>query len=357
MVDTYLNLHAGSEPAVLPSRPVGGWSRWSMLAGGLAAVGIWVAPSRPLFVLSWAALFVWVCVRAGVRGRGRAARLPVLPMLAGAVTTGLALWSTPSWPFAALGIAVAGGIIPFHLWLEDLRRRLPRQEFLLLLLCQPGLVWLHRFVEANPTVFHGAVGDALLLLFVASALLQSGLGLVRKDPSRALTAITLSQSRLLLAGAFAGQVGWGAAQTLLIAMAAGSLVLLTIAGQLKDVYGVERLAPDNGLADVAPDFHRLFVVMGWLFVGLPGGLAFFAEDLLFHALLEHSFAATAGFLFATGLNAIVFYRVYMGLFCGPTRPELRNAPVPTASRRRLVVLLTVVTALIILGGVAPALFV
>ncbi|WNG34979.1 hypothetical protein F0U61_15965 [Archangium violaceum] len=356
MVDTYLNFQAGSEPVVVPARTAGGWSRGSLLVGGAAAVGIWVAPTRPLFVLSWAVLFAWACVRSGVGGQGKAARVPVLPLLAGLLTTGLALWGSQARPLAALGAAVAGGLLPFHLWWEELRRRLTRQEYLLLLLCQPGVVWLHRFVEANPTALQGPLGNGIQVLFVTSAILQAGLGLVRKEPTRALAAISLSQSSLLMAGAFAGHVGWEAARTLLIATVSGSFVLLTIAGLLRDTYGIDRLAPDNGLADVAPDLHRLFIIMGWLFVGLPGGLAFFAEDLLFHALLEHSTAATVGFLFAAGLNAVVFYRVYVGLFSGPTRPELRSMGSTAGRRRWLVALMTAITALVLLGGVAPALF-
>jgi NADH:ubiquinone oxidoreductase subunit 4 (subunit M) len=350
MVDAYLNLQ--EEPSAVPVRSA---RQWPLLVGGAAAVGIWVAPSRPLFIASWIALFGWACVRAGLGRGGRTARVPVLTLVAGLLTTAFAFSSTPVQPLAALGAAVAGGLLPFHLWLEELRRRLTRQEYLLLLLCQPGVVWLHRFVEANPLALRGTLGDVMQGLFVASALLQAGLGLVRKEPLRAISAITLSQSCLLMAGAFAGHSGWSAARTLLIATVAGTFVLMTIAGLLRDTYGVDRLAPDNGLADVAPDLHRLFLAMGWLFVGLPGGLAFFAEDLLFHALLKHSTAATVGFLLAMGLNALVFYRIYTGLFCGPTRPGPR--PTPTAARRWQVVLLTAVTALILLGGIAPALFV
>lgn len=338
--------------------PVHGASRWSIWLGLTAAAGIWLAPTRSLFIVSWVLLFAWACVRAYFRARERGiVSYPVLPMLAGLLTTALAIWGTPSQPLAALGAAVASGVMPFHLWIENLHRKLNRQEFMLLLLCQPGVVWLHRFVEGNPTVLQGHLGNALLVLFVMSALLKSGLGLVRTDPARAISAITLSQSCLVLAGAFSGTVGWHAARTFLLATVAGSYVLLSIVGMVRDGYGIQRLAPDNGLADVAPDLHRLFLAMGWLFVGLPGGLAFFAEDLLFHALLEHSIPATLGFLFATGLNAIVFYRAYMGLFCGTPRLELRDAPVPTPSRRRRVLLLTAVTALVVLGGIAPALFV
>jgi NADH:ubiquinone oxidoreductase subunit 4 (subunit M) len=352
MMETSLGLEV-AVPVMMPVRAV---SRGSLAVGLLAAGGLWVAPTRPLFITAWVLLFAWACLRATLESRERGlARVPVLPLVAGVLTTGLALWGTPSQPLAALGAAVAAGVMPFHLWLEGLRRRLQHSEFLLLLICQPGVVWLHRFVEGNPTALQGGLGGTLLVLFVVSALLQTGLGMVRKEPARALSAITLSQSCLVMAGAFCGHVGWQAARALLIAMVAGTLVLMTIVGMLRDEYGIERLAVDNGLADVAPDLHRLFLAMGWLFVGLPGGLGYFAEDLLFHSLLERSSLATGGFLIATGLNAVAFYRVYLGLFCGRPRSGLR-APVSTPAHRRRVGLLTGVTALVILGGVAPALF-
>lgn len=354
MAEASLNLGEGQMASAVPARATG---RWSLGVGGAAALGIWLAPTRPLFAVAWAAFFVWLCVRASVGSPGRSGRIPLLPMVAGLVTTVLAIWTTPAQPLAALGAAVAGGLLPFHLWVEDLRRRLQWQEFLLLLLCQPGVAWLHRAVGEDPTALSGSRGTVVLILFVASALVQSGLGLVRQEPTRALSAITFSQSWLLMAGAFAGHIGWESARVLLISTVAGSFVLMTITGLLKDTYGIERLAPDNGLAEVAPDLHRLFIAMGWLFVGLPGGLAFFAEDLLFHALLEHSLTATIGFLAATALNGIVFYRVYASLFCGPTRPELRDLPSSAASRRWRVALLTAVTGLVILGGFVPALFV
>jgi NADH:ubiquinone oxidoreductase subunit 4 (subunit M) len=353
MAEASLNLGEGEMASPLPTRASG---RWSLLVGGAAALGIWVAPTRPLFIVAWGVFFAWLCVRASVGGPGRSVRLPLLPMVAGLVTTVLAVWTTPAQPLAALGAAVAGGLLPFHLWVEDLRRRLQWQEFLLLLVCQPGVAWLHRSVEQNPMALTGSLGKAVLILFVVSALVHSGLGLVRKEPTRALSAITFSQSWLLMAGAFAGHIGWESARVLLLSTVAGSFVLMTITGLIKDTYGIERLGPDNGLAEVAPDLHRLFIAMGWLFVGLPGGLAFFAEDLLFHALLEHSLVATFGFLTATALNGIVFYRVYASLFCGPTRPGLRDRPSGAASRRWRVALLTAVTGLVILGGIAPALF-
>jgi NADH:ubiquinone oxidoreductase subunit 4 (subunit M) len=354
MAEASLNLGEGQMAASVPARATGGWS-WGV--GAAAALGIWVAPTRPLFIVAWVAFFVWLCVRASVGGPGRSARLPLLPMAAGLVTTVLAIWTSPGQPFAVLGAAVAGGLLPFHLWVEDLRRRLPWQEFMLLLLCQPGVAWLHRAVGENPSALTGSLGTVVLVLFVASALVQSGLGLVRKEPTRAISAITFSQSWLLMAGAFAGHIGWESARVLLLSTIAGSFVLVAITGLLQDTYGVRQLAPDNGLAEVAPDLHRLFIAMGWLFVGLPGGLAFFAEDLLFHALLEYSLTATLGFLLATALNGIVFYRVYAGLFCGPTRPELRDPPSSAASRRWRVALLTAVTGLVILGGFVPSLFV
>ena len=80
--------------------------------------------------------------------------------------------------------------------------------------------------------------------------------------------------------------------------------------------------PDTGLADHEPILAGQFLVLGWLFSGLPGGLVFFAEDLLFFTLVGNSIPISAGMIFASVLNGVAFYRVYLGVFSGRTRPGL-----------------------------------
>jgi formate hydrogenlyase subunit 3/multisubunit Na+/H+ antiporter MnhD subunit len=152
---------------------------------------------------------------------------------------------------------------------------------------------------------------------------------VRHDPLRAVVAITLSQSTLMVAGAMADTAGFAAEYGMLAGTNLGATGLVLVLADLRRRYGVTRLLPDNGLADAEPVLSRHFLVLGWLFVGLPGGIVFFAEDLLFHALVQHSAWSAAAMIGASVLNAVAFHRVFLGVFSGQMRPGLHaSGPVP-----------------------------
>jgi formate hydrogenlyase subunit 3/multisubunit Na+/H+ antiporter MnhD subunit len=256
-----------------------------------------------------------------------------------------------SGPLPALAVIIAAGVVPFHLWLTALEHRLTPAELQVVLVAQPGLAFLHRWESLHHAELPGA--SWALAALVVSALAQTGLGLIRTSPRRALNALTFSQSALLVAGAVAHEAGWQAARLLWLSLAVGTLVLHSIAGELERTWGVHRLAPDNGLAAVEPMLHRSFVAMGFLFVGIPGGAAFFAEDLLFHSLVETNVTATVVFLAAVALNAVVFYRLYLGLFAGPTRPR---TPHPTLRSPSLGYVYLALLGVVVLGGLWPGLF-
>ncbi|MBE2248685.1 MAG: hypothetical protein IAE78_03975 [Myxococcus sp.] len=326
--------------------PVAGLSpRASVVLGLGAAAGLWLAPT-PLFLVAWVAFFGWLLARvARSRHLLSAALVGVAGLLPG-VTWALGIDAGPLPPVAVM---VAGGVLPFHLWFTALEHRLRPSELQVVLVAQPGVAFLHRWVTEHHDHLPGQ--RWVLAGFVVTALAQTGLGLVRASPRRALTALTLSQSALLLAGAVAHEAGWQAARLLWLSLAAGAVVLHSVAHELERKYGATTLAPAHGLAAAEPMLHRAFVGMGWLFVGLPGGVAFFAEDLLFHALVETSVAATFAFLGSVALNAVVFYRVYLGLFAGPAR---RPAVTPPSRRGAWVYL--ALLAVVVAGGLCPQLF-
>jgi NADH:ubiquinone oxidoreductase subunit 4 (subunit M) len=101
------------------------------------------------------------------------------------------------------------------------------------------------------------------------------------------------------------------------------------------------------MADLEPTSARLFLVAGWFFVGLPGGIVFFAEDLLFHALVRHSNVMTATMILAQVLNAIGFYRVYLGVYAG--RPRAGSATNGAMPRWLAPVLTTLILITVGLG--------
>ena len=290
--------------------------RMGLPAGALVLALLWLTPVGAPFLAAWAALGAWILLRAS------ATPTPRRPWLAlGAMALAplpLAFEGLPGG-LVATCLALGAGAVPFHLWIEDARRSLRRTEFALLLIAQPGVALLHRWLEAHPHQLDAASVSALQLLLVVSAVAHSGLALVRDEQERAIASIALSQSALVLAGALGEEHGWMAARTMLVSLSIGSAVLLAILIELRRLHGTSRLSHRHALAEVEPALHAAFVACGWAFVGVPGGLAFFAEDLLFHELVRAAPVATILFVATTGFNAIAFYRVYLGTFCGTRR--------------------------------------
>lgn len=302
-----------SAPAIVTRRRA---PHLGMPTGAIVLALMWLAPSPTPFLCAWSALTAWLWLRAD------ATALPRRPYFAvGALSMAplpLAWEGCPGW-LAATCLALGAGAVPFHLWLEDARRSLRRTEFALLLVAQPGVALLHRWLDAHPHQLDASSVNALQFLFVTSAVAHSGLALVREQQERVIGSIVQSQSALILAGALGEEHGWVAARTLLVSVSIAGAVLLTILIELRRLHRTSRLSHRHALADVEPNLHAVFVACGWAFVGVPGGIAFFAEDLLFHELVHAAPLATILFIATTGFNAIAFYRVYLGTFCGTRR--------------------------------------
>lgn len=315
-------------------------------------LALWFAPSAATTALAWLAFWGWAFARTLP---WRNARKPWIALVA--VVVSVLPFAVPNAPagWVAAGLALGAGALPAHLWLEDFRRSARRDDFTLVLVAQPAIALLHGYLHAHPQALGELAVERLQLLFVATSILHAGLGLVRREPELAVGAIVQSQAALVLTGAAAGDTGWSSARMMLASLMLSSFVLLSVLAELRRRFDVLVLSPRHALVAAAPGLHRLFLVGGWLFVGMPGGLAFFAEDLLLHALLEHSLAATLGFVVAAALNAIVFYKVYLGLFSGPSRPE-STLPLRAPTERWRFALLTCGVAALVLFGLAPSLF-
>jgi NADH:ubiquinone oxidoreductase subunit 4 (subunit M) len=331
--------------------PIEMW--WGPALGVLLGSLLWSADEPLAFVAAWACFQLWALVSASGLDPRRWAPWSVLTLAAGLLTW---FWQDAPQVLGILGLILGIGAFPAHLWIEELRPRLPRHSHSLILVVQPGVALLHAYLVFHPHQLSTAVAEGLQLGFVLGALAQAGLGLVRSEPQRALGSILQSQALLVMAGVLAEEHGWEAARMLLISLVLSAGVLLLACGHLQERHGALLLRRSYGLAQTYPGIHRAFLVTGWLFVGLPGGIAFFAEDLLFHVLLHHSTLAVIGFVAAMGLNAIGFYRVYLGLFTGPAYRNRDGGFEPAQPESRdLVWLLCGASALILVGGFFPSL--
>jgi NADH:ubiquinone oxidoreductase subunit 4 (subunit M) len=310
----------------------------------VALLVLWLPVDRVVTAMAWLGIVGWAMVASR-----RVPWLLVLPTIAAGVLLGLP--DAPMW-LLAVSVAVVAGVVPAHLWMEQLRRRLPPSDFMVFAVAQPGVALAIRALSHSALHHSEQAIEVLTVVCVVSAVLQAGLALVRTSASRSVVAVAWSQGSLLLAGALGAEAGDAAAVMMAIGCGAGTLALLSAIEQLRRRFNVTELAPDNGLALLAPTTGAVLLVMGWLFVGLPGGVTFVAEDLLFHELFEHQPVLTIVFIFASSMNAIAFYKVYTGLFGGVPRPEVVKAAQPCSP---LVTALLVLTGIVLVCGVVPQL--
>jgi formate hydrogenlyase subunit 3/multisubunit Na+/H+ antiporter MnhD subunit len=329
-----------------PSSPV------AIALGAAGAGAMWWSPNHAVFTAGLLTVLGLPLLRSSALGGGRSTlrelHAPLVVLLV-AVLHGI-------WPFSApialLALGLVGAAFPAQLWLESLRGRLPSNEFLLLLLAQPGLALAVHILGPQTVTLDPNERLWLSAWFVLGAIVQTGLSLVRSQPARAIFALGLSQASLLIAGALVSTQGYDAEYSMLIGADLGLAGLVMVLAELQRRYPFDHLAPDNGLAESEPVLARLFLVIGWFFSGLPGGVIFFAEDLVFHALVEHSNWLTAGMIFVSAMNGVGFYRVYLGVFSGRTRPGLTPVGEP---RRWLPGLLRVMLVATLVLGFLPQL--
>lgn len=323
------------------------WLARSMAIGG--ALLLWTCRDHWWFVAGLLAVLIAPLLPAQPR-RTRSSRLagmlPWLPLSA-ALLHGL-------WPQSAAAAVTAlvlvGGAFPTHLWLAALRERLPPDRFLLLLLTQPGLALAVHVLDPQTVMLDRELHFQLTTWFLVTALLRTSFALVRSSPLAVLYELVGSQAAMLLAGALASEHGFAAEYLMLAGTTLGGAALGLLLADLTARYPLDQLRHDHGLADQERQVCRLFVVAGFLLVGLPGGIVFFAEDLLFHQLVQHSLGHAAAMVLATALNAVGFYRLYLGVFAGRMRPGLvRRGPAP----RGLLAVATLLVVATLVGGLWP----
>ncbi len=287
-----------------------------------AAAVMWTSSDHVTFscglavVLAAPVVEPFVRLRVGGEGRTTATCLSLLA-LAAAVAFGFA---PDSAALAIAALVVVGGAFPFHVIQEALRPQAGPRAFSLLLLSQPGLALATEILDPQTVTLGVETRTMLTSWFVLTALVQTGLALCRQDPMRVVFGVGMSQAALLVAGAMASEHGFTSEYLMLAGSDLGLLALTLLLGDMQRRHGALRLRPDNGLAEHEPRSAQLFLVAGWLCAGLPGGIVFFAEDLIFHALVQRSSWNAAGMVFVCMINGIAFYRVYLGVYCGRMIP-------------------------------------
>lgn len=254
--------------------------------------------------------------------------------------------TTLAGSLVVLGVMVREGIFPFHAWVPRLYERAPLGTALVFLQPQIGAYVLARFVITGPLASASLLLD---VLGVITVLYAAALALGQRSGRRALGYLAVSQSALVLVGlADGGLLG-----------ATGAILVIVSVGLAQTGFGLALWATearrgelvldaDGGGHASTPALAGATLVLGLASVGLPGTLAFVAEDLVFHATLEARPWVGIAMVIATALNGISVLRIVFRLFGGRARKTGERDLTP---RERVV--LGLVGATLVLFGLLP----
>jgi NADH-quinone oxidoreductase subunit M len=243
------------------------------------------------------------------------------------------------------------GVFPLHLWTGMLTRALPIVPLVFFLNAHTGVfIAVRVLIPLSPNdarTFLPAVGYFALF----STLILAVSGLARRDPRRIVVAVLLSQSSAVLVGVATGNsLGVTGALVLVQAIAVGSMGLAIAIRALVVRFSGE--LPEGrwlGLASVAPRLSVFVALTGLACVGFPGTLAFCAEDLLLHGVVEAHRDLSAGIAIATALNAINIVMLYASTFLGKARVSHVRDLFPREAWA-----LIVLSALVVGAGLLPS---
>lgn len=268
-------------------------------------------------------------------------------VLAGVVVAKLAALESFAAPLLVLGIMVREGIFPFHAWVPRFFVRAPLGSALVFVQPQLGAYVLARWVVADP--LGGSASWLLDVLGVVTMLYGAALALGQRSARRALGYLAVSQSALVLLGlADGGLLG-----------ATGALLVIVAVGLAQTGFGLAisatearrgplRLDVESGGFSSTPALAGATLMLGLASIGLPGTLAFVAEDLVFHATLEARPWVGVVMVLATAINGIAVLRIAFRLFGGRVR---RTGEGDLTRRERFV--LGLVGAVLVTLGLVP----
>jgi len=352
-----------------------------------ATAGVLLALDLILFYVFWEAMLVPLYFLIGVWGEGRrvyAAFKFVLYTVLGSFAMLVAIlavaaisftatgqlsfdWATlvqqpaglPAQRFLFLGFALAFAIkmplFPVHTWLPAAYTATPTPVLLIL----AGLVsklGAYGFIRFNLALFPGAARElapGLAVLAVVGILYGALMALAQPDLKRLVAYASMSHLGFIGLGIFSqNRLGVEGALVQMINHGVIIAALFLIVAMIERRTGTRDRAQLRGLAQAAPLFAALFVIVSLAALGLPGLNGFVGEFLImlgaWDAFLPLAVAAGVGVVLA----AWYVLRMYQGAFHeAPVRP-----PVFAELRWPDVGALAPLLSLMLVIGVAPAFF-
>ncbi len=341
---------------ITPRMRLDGGSTARNAAAALATTLAFLTDSPVLLVLLWIASSGLLVYALSAAEHRRARRLAALHLTLAAALFAAGVGCVSLSPGTVVGrvglwlvlvaILIRTGVLPFHAWVPevfDTGRLNPIVTF--------GAPQLGSYAALVFVVPHASPSTlrALAILSLLTAVHGAALALVQRDARRACGYLFVSQSALVLAG-----LDCTSPQAL-----AGALVLwlsssIAVSGLARALLAVELrrgtldLTRHHGGYDQMPQLAVSFLVLGLACAGFPGTVGFIAQEMLIEGAVRDFPLLGLSVIVVGALTGLAVLRMYFSLFCGVRTRSLRQ---PLLAREVLV--LGVVTAVLVVGGLLP----
>ncbi len=284
-----------------------------------------------------------------------------------------------NWPLALLffvGFGIKAGFIPFHTWLPHAHPAAPSHVSGIMsgVMIKLGIYGMLRVILHLRADFI-AIGSALLILSILSALLGVIYAIIQHDLKRLLAFHSIENIGIIGIGMGLGVVALGLKAPILGSLAfAGALLhvfnhslfkslLFYAAGGIQfrtHTLNLERL---GGLIQKMPQTACLFLIGAAAISGLPPLNGFISEILIYTGLIQALgkasvdlavilLAGVTGLALVGGLAVFCFTKAFGVIFLGSPRSKVADTVVDAPLPMR--VPMYVVAALILAVGLAPA---
>ncbi len=269
-------------------------------------------------------------------------------LLAAGAAAGLAADQlTTAFLLSTLAIAVRASVLPFNAGVASLCDRAPLVQTQQLA-STVALVFIHlRFVDHHDEAI--ALAPVIVRFGALACFAAALMSTVQKDLRGFFRSTTSMHGGMVLAALGAASLHNYAA-ALLVAVSASLALggLSTMVASLEARVGPVVYGGTRGRAQALPRLATAFALFAAAGVAVPGSVGFVADDLLLHALWQHSPASTVLVILSASMLAVSTLICYSHVFLG--RPTAVLAP-DLLPRERVVAVLLVV--IILLLGFAP----
>ncbi|MFZ4714492.1 MAG: proton-conducting transporter membrane subunit [Bacteriovoracaceae bacterium] len=251
-----------------------------------------------------------------------------------------------------MSVFIGQAIFPYHSWIRAYIKKADLSTALIYLVNFGSFGILYKIVL--PLLYSDSlvIYPVLTVATIFSALYWAVLALTEKNLRTIFAMILSSQTALIFTGFELGDIvgKFGSFYqwlTLILALSGFGLSLMYVENRTD----IKSLKTFFGLSHKAPLLASMFFLFGFITVGLPGGMAFVGEDILFHAIIEHYPWIGIGVILTTALNAMTIYKSFCYLFHG-TNESYRF--ILDLNKREIITLFPIIFFLL-LFGLAPQL--